>query len=984
MCATLAAMAVICVWAQGREEQHETLAEAVAAAAGATAGVDVDAARARVLAAAAAPGTVLVSARAAEPGLTDLGLHRLPDLSPPERLFAHGAGLPRTLGPEAASLPVFRTSFVGRAGAHAEIAALVARERLVTLAGPGGSGKTRLAAQVAAHEAVRGARPDGVVWIELGGLADPARVVELATEATGVLVEPVLGPLRSLVGGLAERRLLLCLDNAEHVVDAAAELADALLAGCPEVGVLVTSREPVGIPGEAVWRVPALDPDEAFALFAARGGAVAPEDEAIVRSLCARLDGIPLALELAAAWRRTLSPAQIEAGLDDRFALLTRGPRGAVARQATLAASMAWSHDLLAEPERVVLRRLSVFAGPFDADGAVAVCGGDRHEVVGALARLVDQSLVATGELRLLETVREYAAARLRDAGEDDVTRDRHLQHLLADVRDAAPLLDRDRDAWRARLAARQNDLRAALDWGLRDDAPDAGASGRELAAELPWLWHILGHGQEGIATLGRAIAHAPRDRSLLQARLLLGVALVADTADPLELEYDTAQRALELATEHGDERLRGLCLLLSGVGLLYTDLRGSRVAADDAARLGDATGDAFVAHAAVVLQGILVHLKDRHDEADPLLERGIDGLLALGERGVASTALGVRAAGKLLCGDVSAAVAHAERAVAVAEPLAEAHRVGAARSALALVRLASGDVAAARAALEPVVRLVDRGGNALFVPGLARARGMLALHEGDAREALRWLASETRLPAGADDTYLVAVALPALAAVQAALGLTDDAHATAARALSSARAIDRPSVVAEALEQQGWLAHDAGDQDKAVALHQQALGVRLQYGLPGPAVDSLEALGALCAATGRPDMAARVLRATAAARAASGIVGPPLRPAPEVGDDVVAGEPTLALDDAFAYIRRTWGPRRRPASGWDSLTPAEREVVRLAVAGLNNPEIGAKLYMSRSTVKTHLSHVFAKVGVANRTELAAAAPDDLLAARAG
>ncbi|WP_272475801.1 helix-turn-helix transcriptional regulator [Baekduia alba] len=992
-------MADVVVWSEGREHVCAALVDALARLpAGATAGIDLVAgSRAALLCDAAAPGTVLVSARARalapDVALADLGVHRLADLSPPERLFAADPGAPpRSLGPEAATLPVFRTSFVGRAAALGEVAALAAAERLVTLAGPGGAGKTRLAAQAAAREAIRGARPDGVTWIELGGVTDPDRVVELATDATGVLVDGVLGPLRSLLAGLADRRMLICFDNAEHLVDAVAALADALLAGCPEVTVLVTSREPLDVPGEVVWRVPALEVDEAVALFVTRGAEVrgpdlAPPSADAVRSLCARLDGIPLALELAAAWLRTLSPEQIEAGLDDRFALLTRGPRGAVARQATLAASMAWSHDLLAERERVVLRRLSVFAGAFDADAAVAVCGGDEGAGPGALAalgRLVDQSLVApadrAGRLRLLESVREYAGARLREAGEEAVTRGRHLAHLLAAARAAAPLLDTDRDAWRARLVDRQDDLRAALAWGLRDDQDGDPTPGRELAAELPWLWHITGHGHEGIATLGRAIARRPHERSLLQARLLVGVALVSDTADPLDLEYDAAQRGLELATEHGDDRLRALCLLLSGVGLLYTDLKGSRVAADDAARLGEATGDAFVAHAAVVLQGILMHLRDEHAEADALLERGSAGLLALGERGVASTALSVRAGGTLLCGDLDGARALARQAVAVAEPLAEAHRVGAACSALALVELAAGDVAMARAALAPVVRLVDRGANALFVPGLARARGLLALHDGDAGEALRWLASETRMPGGAPDTYLAAAALPALAAVQAALGRTADAHATAARALSDGRAIDLPRVVADAFEQQGWLALDAGDEDKAIALHQQALGVRIEHGLRAPAVDSLEALGVLCAATDRPDMAARALRAAAAARAASGIVGPPLRRPPsdvDAGTDV-GDEPALPLDDALAYVRRAWGPRRRPGAGWGSLTPTEVEVVRLAVEGLSNPEIGAKLYMSRSTVKTHLSHVFAKVGVANRTELAAAAPEHL------
>lgn len=900
--------------------------------------------------------------------------------------------------------PAYRTALVGRAAERAALARALDAARLVTLAGPGGAGKTRLAADAAAG------REGEVCWVELAAVAEGERVVEAVTEATGVLVDGVLGPVRSLVAGLAERRLLLCMDNAEQVVDAVASVADALLSSCPGVTLLVTSREPLDVPGEAVLRVGPLTADEAFALFVARGAAARPDlagavagagpDAEAIRSLCARLDGLPLALELAAAWLRTLTPAQIDAGLDDRFALLTRGPRGAAARHATLAASIDWSHDLLAEPERTLLRRLAVFAGPFDAAGAAAVGGATAEGIadardsanggpsaaatLAALARLVDQSLVvpagAPGEHRLLESVREYAGVRLREAGEEAAVRDRHLAHLLAEVRAAAPLLDSDRDAWRARLGARAEDLRAALAWGLQDERAQ---TGRELAAELPWLWHMAGHGREGIATLGRALALAPDDRSSLQARLLVGVALVADTADPLELEYDAAQRGLALATEHGDDRLRGLCLLLSGVGLLYTDLKGSRVAADAAAELGAATGDAFVAHGAVVLQGILHGLRDEHDVADALLARGAEGLLALGERGVASTALGVRAQGALLRADLAAARAHARAAADVAEPLAEAHRVGAARSALALVELAAGDPAAARAALAPVVRLVDHGGNALFVPGLARARGLLALAGGDAAEALRWLAGEARVPAGAPDTYLAAAALPPLAAAQAAVGQAQAAADTAARALSGGRAIALPRVVADALEQQGWLAHEAGDHDVAVALHQQALGLRAEHGLDGPATDSLEALGLLMVSTDRPDMAARVLHAAERERARTGLhaVLPPHR-ARAIADAraAVAEEDPGDLDraGAVAYVRRSWGPRRRPGSGWGALTPTELQVVRLAVEGLNNPQIGAKLYMSRSTVKTHLSHAFAKVGVANRTELAAAAPPDL------
>ena len=708
--------------------------------------------------------------------------------------------------------------------------------------------------------------------------------------------------------------------------------------------LLSTSREPLDVPGETVWRVPTLAGEQALALFVERAAQVRPfftldpSNEAAVRTMCVRLDGIPLALELAAAWLRTLTPQQIEAGLDDRFALLVRGPRGAPPRQQTLAASIAWSHDLLAEADRALLLALAVFAGGFDLAAARAVWAGD--DALGGLARLVDKSLVVAEEggggqarYRLLETIREYAAERLGQAGETGAARDRHLDHYLALVESIEPLLDEDKDAWRERLAAEHENLRAALDWGL--SAADA-QRGRRLAAGLPWLWHLTGHGKVGIELLQRAIARAPGERSLLQARLLTGIALVADTAGPLDIEYDAAQIALELATELGDERLRCLCLALSAVGQFFTDFDAAWEISVGAEREARTAGDGFVVDASAALQGIILHLRDRHDEAQPLLAQAVERLLARGDRGVAASTVVFHALSALYTGDLARARELAERSLAIAEPLADHLRVGMARSALALVHGAEGDPDAGLRVLAPLLALVESRGGEVFVSGMGRVLGLLHLARGDALAAVRWLEPESRSSDRGAPTYLAAQALPPLAAALRELGRTDEANAAAERAIAVARELGMPRALADGLEQRGWL---TGEQ----VLHHEALELRVEHGLRASYRDSLDALIATAATRGEDTERLR---------------------------EALAGD----LDAAVALARRGRGTRERPLGGWASLTPTELEVVRLAAEGHSNPEIGARLYMSRSTVKTHLSHVYGKLGIANRTELAALA----------
>ncbi|MEV7044221.1 LuxR C-terminal-related transcriptional regulator [Amycolatopsis sp. NPDC051061] len=913
----------------------------------------------------ATDGRTLVSAQAAAvlTGVTlhDLGVHRLADLTAPERVFQLG-GTPaplRSLDAVPNNLPVQLTGFVGRETEAGEVRGRLAGGRLVTLAGPGGSGKTRLAAQVAA--AAAGRWPDGVWWVELDAVTGRGEVAELVAATLGVPVEPHAGAARSVATELRDRRVLLCLDNCEQALDGVADLAVELLRTCPEVAVLTTSREPLGVPGETVWRVPPLAVEEAVALFVERAGAVRPlftldtSSAAAVRSVCTRLDGIPLAVELAAAWLGTLTPHQIDAGLDDRFALLTRGPRGVPARQRTLAASIAWSHDQLEDEDRAVFRRLAVFAGGFTLDAAGGLAA------LPALGRLVDKSLVLAenGRYRLLETLREYAAARLAEAGEADAVRDRHLDHFLALAEAAEPDLDRDKDAWRARMEPERDNLRSALEWGLAREDP---TRGRRLAAAVAWLWNLRGRGHEGLAYLRRAVARCPDERSPLQARLLTGIGLVADTTAPFDVE--AARLGLEIATEVGEAGLRARCLSLTALGHLYTDFDAAWDLALEAEKVAEAAEDGFARDSALMLRGIVLHARDRHDEAEPLLAEATEGLLRRGDRGLASTVLSARSASALASADLPLARELAERAVEVAAPLGDFHRVNTTLCRLAMVHCLAGEVDAGFRVMEPFLRLLETAGD-VFVPGMAGVMGELHRRRGEFEEATSWFEREA-IPG----TYMASQGLAERGAVLRSLGRTGEAAEVLAAAVDLNRRWGLRSALADALDQQGYLAGP----EQAAERHHEALTVRVGHGLRLGVLASLDALTTLLARTGREADAARVHVSASHARADLGF---PRRFEEQEELDALGlatDEEPMGLDDVVAFVRRTRGARGRPSSGWGALTPTELEVVKLAAEGCTNPEIGTRLFMSRGTVKTHLAHVYAKLGIANRTELATVA----------
>jgi predicted ATPase len=532
--------------------------------------------------------------------LRDLGEHLLKDLAHSHRLFqVVAAGLPadfpslKSLSVLANNLPRQLTSFIGREREMAEVKRLLSTAPLVTLTGTGGVGKTRLALQVAAD--VLDHYSDGVWLVEFAPIVDPALVPKTVASALNVPEQPGRELLDTLVDAVRSKALLLVLDNCEHLLAACRELAAALLRKCPRVRILATSREGLGVPGEMLWRVPSLSVPEdicclpnakelvlydAVRLFVDRAVATAPgfavtsENAPAVAQVCQRLDGMPLAIELAAARVNILAVEQIAARLDDRFRLLTGGSQIVLPRQRTLRAAIDWSYNLLSEPERVLLRRLSVFAGGWTLEAAEAVCGGgsvEADQVLDLLTSLVDKSLVLAemhhGEARyrLLETVRQYGRDRLVESNEAAPVRTRHRDWYLALAERAEPELRRaSQDGWLHRLETEHDNLRAALEWSRIEEG--GAEAGLRLAGTLHVFWHMRGYWGEGRGWLERALARCGEAPVDYLPKALHGAAQLMRRLGDYDRAAPLCEKGLALSRELGDHRYAAWFLIHFGI----------------------------------------------------------------------------------------------------------------------------------------------------------------------------------------------------------------------------------------------------------------------------------------------------------------------------------------------------------------------------------------------------------------------------------
>ncbi len=512
------------------------------------------------------------------------------------------------------NLPAPLTSFIGREEALLEVKRLLSMTRLLTLTGAGGSGKTRLALEAARD--LSGAYPEGAWLVELAPLSDPDLVAQAVAQALGVREQSGRPLTESLTDHLrAKEELLLVVDNCEHLVDAAAHLAVVLLESCPRLRILATSREPLGVPGEVVWAVPPLSVPggdlvptveslmrtEAVRLFQDRarsrlpGFGLTEGNVGAVGRVCRKLEGIPLAIELAAARMGALAVEQVAQRLEDSLNVLTGGSRTAESRQQTLRATLDWSHELLSEPERMLFGRLSVFAGGWTLEAAEEVCSGEgieRGDVPDVLSKLVDKSLVVaqtnrdgTLRYRMLEPIRQYALEKLREDGATQRIRERHVHCYLAfaggagaEEADATALRRGRPAAWFGRMEAERDNFRAALSWSLEsEEVTDERRTklGLRLAVLLWWFWHTGDHQSEGRRYLERAASRTSGDRAAtrLRARALSGASWIALYQADYEASKAFAEECLDLYRRVGDEE--GIASGLTDLG--YSALLGQR-----------------------------------------------------------------------------------------------------------------------------------------------------------------------------------------------------------------------------------------------------------------------------------------------------------------------------------------------------------------------------------------------------------------------
>ncbi len=719
------------------------------------------------LAAVAHGGQVLVSGTTAQllsdtvpkhTSLRDLGAHRLRDLSQPEHVFQldiagsdHEFPALRSLDNPTLdnNLPIQLTSFVGRDRELSDVRALVDGSPLVTLTGAGGAGKTRLALAVAAD--LLDGLGDGVWFVDLASLGDPELVASATANAIGVRDEPGRPVIETLLDALRSRRLLLLFDNCEHLIDGCVKLVDALMRSCPGVHVLATSREPLGLSGERIYRVPPLtlpgdDPlvAESVQLFLERAQEHRPDfvlgekSVAVLGALCRRLDGMPLAIELAAARVRSLSLEDIESRLDQRFRLLTGGDRGALARQQTLRALIDWSYDLLNERERAILDYLSVFAGGFDLTATETVCALaeiEAWEVVDVLGSLVDKSLVQADQTnrglryRLLETIRQYADERLAERGKDALVEARatHAHTYLTLAEEAVPHLSGDRQLeWIDRLDTEQDNIITAIDHFVAD--PDAGVKALRLVVAASELWNVRSR-PDSAQAIAAALAHPGA-----QTPSALRAAALGELGSRLEGREGRGylEEGLAIARSVDDRAVLARLLVdLSFVAFLEGDERTCEEAADEAARVAESI------------------------RSDRLLAWALQ-----------------RKAGAIDKRDLDQSTALCRRALGLVRKIGDRRSEEGALTNLALCEAMQGNLDLARESWNDALSISNELGNELGQSIILNCLGDLTLEEGDADLALVDLCRSLRIARRIGSRRFLAYGLLSLAAAASALGL--------------------------------------------------------------------------------------------------------------------------------------------------------------------------------------------------------------------
>ena len=684
---------------------------------------------------------------------------------------------PNAPGPPRTNLPRQLTSFIGRQREVEKVTAALAASPLVTLTGAGGVGKTRLAVRVATE--LLASFDDGVWLVDLARLSDPDRVAHAVATVVGVREQPGHALSDALLDYLRPKSLLLVLDNCEHLLEAAAALAEQLLRECPGLRILATSREGLGLSGEALQVIPPLavpaprgaaPPDEllrfeAVQLFAERAADVHPEfrvterNAGAVQEICRRLDGIPLAIELAAARARAMAVDQIAARLDDRFRLLTGGSRTALPRHQTLRGVLDWSYQLLSDPERVLLRRLSVFAGGFTLHALERISAGaglSGPDVADLLTRLVERSLVvfdpAEGHppYRLLDTIRHYAQLKLFDSGEAEAMRRAHLAYYLDLAERAEPLLRGPAQmTWLARLATERENLQAALAWSLAQ--PDTAEAGLRLAAALQWFWFLRSPVEEGRRWLERAVARKLETGIPARAKALAGLGMLAWRVN----DFPQAERAL------------GESLAL-------------------ARAIGDESTVAFALHHLAHVQ--VMHVSEGLARAAEMWQESTTRFQAIGDRW--GTAWSLRCLGDNLRaqGTPDRAIRRLEESLALLREIRDEWLIGHVLYSLGAIAREQKDYARAEALVEESLAIWTEVGDRYNLAVAQRELGHIARGRGDHDQALARYRAGLDMLRDQGDRYEAARVLEGLAA----LALAEGRAQAAARILGVAETLHR------------------------------------------------------------------------------------------------------------------------------------------------------------------------------------------------
>jgi predicted ATPase/DNA-binding SARP family transcriptional activator len=723
----------------------------------------------------------------------------------------------------AGNLPLQLTSFVGRDRELREVVGLARRHRLVTLTGPGGCGKTRLSLEAAA--ALLRDAPDGAWLVELAGLSDGALVPDAVASALGVESRSSRPSEEAVAAHVDEREVLIVLDNCEHLVGACARLVESLLGACPNLRMLVTSREPLHAGGEVDWRVPSLSPEAAARLFAERATSVSSrfvasdENAAAVAEICQRVDGIPLAIEFAAARVGVLAPPQIAERLRDSLSLLAAARRTALTRQQTLTATLDWSHELLDADEQQLFRRLGTFAGDFDLMAVEAVCGGD----LDVLARLVDKSLVVVEEhggaarYLLLDTVRHYSREKLARAGEAGASESAHRAYYVALAEELGPTAHEP--AARLRLELEPDEMRLALRRALRSEPSEA----LRLAAALWRFWHNRGERTEGARWLDEALRAAP-ERTATRAAALHGRSVMALRTSDHDRAVDTAKEAVEHFRGTGDDR--ALSEELHHLGTIMWVFAGYDEAIRlclEAQEIADRAGLAPIAASVLHTLGVIGASRSEFEPGRALITQSVEALRELppdGEPVLLPVAHGYgRMPGR-------AHRSFLEQTFVTARRVRPGSAIPYALCDLATTVRDCGDLVEARRLFEESLTLFEALNDDLGTAQCLCQLGNLLVYEGDRETGRELLEQSLALREAGNDARGIGLSLLALTAEGIAAGDLERARSTGDRALALFNRTDDGPGRGGAVMLLGFVAAANGQLLEARELQEQALKV--------------------------------------------------------------------------------------------------------------------------------------------------------------